>query len=341
MTKQRLPEGMTKRGRVYWADFRANGRRVRKSLSGNLKTARELLIELRARAERGDYGLLDNNVLVDTLKAEYLKHCRQTSKPNTVERYEGNLAAILPHMPRKVSAVTIQRVMTYREERLAAGISPATINMDVTVLGGMFNWGVRHQLIGSNPLKGVGRLPHDRPKEGRALADSEVKALLDNSPQRYSDIWYVLLVTGVRITELASLRFADIDWEARELIVQRGVAKSHKARRIPIDNALWEIVSQMREGRDDQNRVFLNSHGGPLSRHPVYQVFHEVLPSGGHTDAHGGHRGARGRSRRRPLPPPDVRHQPDRQPDGPQNGSRADGPREAGDDHAALCEDPR
>ncbi|MHC4407254.1 MAG: hypothetical protein ACYTG0_47195 [Planctomycetota bacterium] len=83
-----LPDGMARRGTVYWADFRAGGRRIRKSLSRNLKTARQLLIELRARAERGDYGLLDNDVSVEDLKKEYLRHCRQTKKPGTVERYE-------------------------------------------------------------------------------------------------------------------------------------------------------------------------------------------------------------------------------------------------------------
>jgi len=196
----------------------------------------------RARAERGDYGLLDNAVLIEDLKAEYLKHCRQTKKPGTVDRYEASFAAILPHMPRKVSAVTIQRVLAYREERLAAGTSPGTVNTEVTALGGMFNWGVKYQIVGSNPLKGLEPLPHDQPKEGRPLADSEVAALLDNSPQHYADIWYCLLVTGMRVSELANLRFADIDWEARELVVQRGVAKNHTARRTPLDAELSKIL---------------------------------------------------------------------------------------------------
>lgn len=54
-----LPEGMTKRGRTYWADFRHGGQRVRKSLSRDLKTAKRLLIELRARMERGGQIFLD------------------------------------------------------------------------------------------------------------------------------------------------------------------------------------------------------------------------------------------------------------------------------------------
>lgn len=106
-----LTDGLTKRGKTYWADFRSGGRRIRKSLSKNLKTARQLLIELRARVERGEYDLLDNNC-------------------------------------------------------------------------------------------------------------------------------------GVEET------FSDVDWEARELVVQRGVAKNHMARRIPIEDGLWEILCRQKDGRD-------------------------------------------------------------------------------------------
>lgn len=81
-----LPEGMILRGRTYWADFRHDGQRVRKSLSKNRQVAEDLLIDLRARLQRGDAGMLDNNYSVAELKEAYLKHCRQTLKPKTVQR---------------------------------------------------------------------------------------------------------------------------------------------------------------------------------------------------------------------------------------------------------------
>ena len=73
MSKPKLPPGMNLRGSVYWADFRVNSRRIRKRLSSNLKTAKQLVIELRARAKRGDFGLLDNDVPVEDLKRQNLQ----------------------------------------------------------------------------------------------------------------------------------------------------------------------------------------------------------------------------------------------------------------------------
>ncbi len=248
MTK--LPEGMTKRGPVYWADFQVKGRRIRRGLSRNLKTAKQLMAELRARAQRGDFGLLDNDYPIKRLRASYLRHCRQTKKPGTVQRYEYSLQAILSFMPPKVSHVNVEMVLQYREQRLAGGASPRTVNMDVGTLAAMFRWAVSPaNLIGKNPLEGIDPLPHDYPKEGRAFERDEVDRLLEASPQPWRDIWYAFLTTGMRKSELASLRFSDIDWRNRELCVQRGVAKNHNARRIPIDDRLWGIVCRQRDGR--------------------------------------------------------------------------------------------
>ena len=55
----------------------------------------------------------------------------------------------------------------------------------------------------------------------------EVDRLLTRSRQHWADIWYAFLVTGVRKGELISLLLDDIDWGARELIVQRALAHPH------------------------------------------------------------------------------------------------------------------
>lgn len=246
-----LPEGMVKRGATYWADFRSGGRRFRKSLSKNLKTARQLLIEMRARTERADYGLLDNDFAVEDLRKQYLQHARQTLKPGTVQRYEYSFDAILPAMPKRVSQITMAAVLAYRQKRLNDGVTPRTVNMDVQALGTMLRWAVSPaRLIGSNPLAGLKPLRHDRPKEGRPLERDEVKRLLDKSPPQWRDVWYAFLVTGMRKNELASLKFSDIDWEAREIVISRGVAKNHHARRIPIEAGLWDILVKAEAERE-------------------------------------------------------------------------------------------
>jgi integrase len=247
----KLPDGMRVRNGEYHSDFYAGGRRVRKRLSGNLEVARQLLIELRARAERADFGLLDNDYPLADLQRQFLAHCRQSLKASSASRYRERLANVLPNLGAvRACQVNVENVLAYRQDRLDRGISPRTINAEVGALKTMLNWGVDPaRLIGSNPIAKLPRLSEDGAKEGRALSADEVARLLEASRPPWRDIWYAYLVTGLRREELTHLTFDDIDRESRELIIRSGVAKNHEARRVPIEDGLWEILERQRAGR--------------------------------------------------------------------------------------------
>ena len=117
----------------------------------------------------------------------------------------------------------------------------------------MLNWGVEHKRIGSNPLANFEPLPDDSPKEGRALSPDEVSRLLGAATPHYKPIWYAFLVTGLRRDEVVNLLFSDIDWESRELEVRSGTAKNHTARRVPIDDELYDTLKdQLAKAKDRQ-----------------------------------------------------------------------------------------
>jgi integrase len=294
--QRRLPDGMKIRNSEFHADFYCNGRRVRKRLSGDFDAACKILNEMKSRADRADFGLLDNDYPVAELRDQFLRHCRQMLKSSSVVRYTASLANVLPRLgARNVRQVTVEGVQSYRQERLDEGTSPQTINMEVGTLGAMLRWGVKPaNLIGSNPLADLRPLRHDHPKEGRALSPEEVARLLAASPPPWRDVWYAFLVTGMRKMELATLTFGDIDREARELIVRSTIAKGRRERRIPIEGGLWEILSKQEAGRADRqpggsgksaddprvrakfsrDHVFVNTHHTPLThRSNLYRIF--------------------------------------------------------------------
>ncbi|HYT92784.1 MAG TPA: tyrosine-type recombinase/integrase [Gemmataceae bacterium] len=256
--KRKLPDGMvTRPGRKgYYADFKVGGRRIQKKLGTDFDAAKSILTDLRARAERADFNLLDNNHPIADLRRQYIAHCKQALEASTVRCYEDWLDTILPALGVvKVSQLTIPAVVAYRERRLAKGRSPRTVNGEVGALATMLNWGVNlGKVIGSNPLAGLVPLPHDRPKEGRPLSDDEVPRLLKASAPHWRDVWYAFLVTGLRKSELASLQFTGefLDWEAREVIVPPWLAKKGVLRRIPMDDELYAILKRLESGRADR-----------------------------------------------------------------------------------------
>jgi integrase len=272
--KRKLPEGMYQRGRHYYADFYAGGRRVRKKLATDLDAAKDILIEVRARAQRGEFGLLDNDYPLDSLRGQYLRQCKQTLGEGSEARYRQALDTILPRLPAaRVSQLSVNLVLTYRQERLAEGTSAGTVNYEVAALNRMLRWGVEPaRLIESSPLAKVKALPHLRPKDGRALEPGEVKALLAASPPHWRDVFYAYLVTGLRERELIRLTFDDIDWEARELVIRAHKAKGKRERRLPVDDGLWDIVRRSADGR--------------AARSPSAKVFFGVALAGRFSDRH-------------------------------------------------------
>ena len=84
---RKLPAGNWKRADTYYARFRSGGRLVRKRLSTDFDTACDILAELRARASRGEFNLIDNDYPWADLKVEFLRWARQAVRnPHEYER---------------------------------------------------------------------------------------------------------------------------------------------------------------------------------------------------------------------------------------------------------------
>jgi len=273
--ERKLPVGMQKRGNVYYSGFRAGGRLIRKRLSEDFKTACMLLRDLKARADRADFDLLDNDHGIADLKRQYLAHCEQVLRPKTVKRYRENLANVLGGIKaNRVNQITTEAVIAYRRDRLAAGSSPRSINMDVGALSTMLRWGVNHGLIGSNPIEKLKPLANDtKRKQRRPLTAEEVLALFNESPEYLKPVWRMFMTTGIRHGELVNMRFDDVDFARRSVVIRSSTAKNHKAREIPLDDAMLATIARLRD--EAHSRQAIDRRGAPgtagrLSRDHVF-----------------------------------------------------------------------
>ena len=243
---KRLPIGMRLRGRTYYAWFKANGRSVRKALSTDLRTATRLLNELRTRADKEDFGLIDNGYAWEALKGEFLTWAKQSIRnPDEYERdlrFFERFRAV--HAIREVDHAL---VIGYRSWRLDAGVCPRTVNREVGTVHNMLGKAVEWKRIGANPLAGLKPLRHDTPsKERRALFVDEIERLFAASPEYLRPVWHMFAVTGIRRGELSSMLFNDVDFERKTVIVRAGTAKNHKAREIPLDESMLAILVEMK-----------------------------------------------------------------------------------------------
>lgn len=218
--QRKLPEGMWVRGGTYYARFRANGRLIRKRLSTDLDAAKEMLNDLRARADLASFGLINNNYPWAELKTLILSWAKQTNRPSTLAQYALDIRLFDAYCKiSNVNQITTEHMIRYRGWRLAGGgnprgktVCPRTVNKNVGTIKLMLSLAAKATedegfgLIGYNPIASLAPLPHDDPKkQRRAMEWSEVEAVFTHSPDYLRPAWMTLGATGIRRGELAAL----------------------------------------------------------------------------------------------------------------------------------------
>lgn len=160
------------------------------------------------------------------------------------------------------------------EESMTVGLSPATINTRLKTLRVMFKCLHEEGLIESNPMEGVKNVSEPE-EEIVVLTADELKRLLNVPNQRhYAEFRdYVLmnyLIDSMsRISEALGLRHSDVDLPARIVTIPASIAKSRKARTIPLQPVTARLLKELiteNKADFDSDYIFLSNYGEQLTR---------------------------------------------------------------------------
>jgi integrase len=146
-------------------------------------------------------------------------------------------------------------------------LHPKTINNALTVLGHLLHEAHERELITRVPKFTKAALP---PSEFDFLTFEEAEQLMAHAEGEWRTMIIVALRTGLRRGELLALRWEDVDFAHRRIMVARnyvwgrfGTPKSGKAREVPLSDQAWEALSAHRHPRGDL--VFGDAEGRPLT----------------------------------------------------------------------------
>ena len=166
----------------------------------------------------------------------------------------------------------------------------------------MFNRAVYWELLNINPNKKVPR-PKKEKKEQKFFDLSQIKYLLSclkNECIKYRALIMLALDSGARRGELCALRWPDINFETRTLIIDNSLkivdgvideetAKTSSSVRIIIlSEATIEVMKEYKKWQDDYikkmgskwkgtDRIFTNAFGGPMNPNTCYRIFSSIL----------------------------------------------------------------
>ena len=120
-----------------------------------------------------------------------------------------------------------------------------TVRHKLIVLSSMFKYGVGENLISENPVKYVSIPRHVF--AGRNLSDKQLSEYLEMLPLRVREACLFSLYTGLRRGEILTLLWSDV--YDKHIVIRREVAKSGKARVVPLNNMALKIMGTRLRGR--------------------------------------------------------------------------------------------
>ena len=160
------------------------------------------------------------------------------------------------------------------------GISGHTINCYLRSIRNFFSWLVSENIIAANPLDQV-KIPRPPRKVIPTFSNYQIQQLLSvidaSTADGYRDytIILTLLDTGLRVSEMCSLRLSDLRLEDGMLKV---LGKGNKERLIPIgkhvQRLLWRYISRYRPepALPNSDLLFLTMDGRPLTKDRVDKI---------------------------------------------------------------------
>lgn len=212
---------------------------------------------------------------------EYLTTVKKSSQ-NTIQSYRRDLLKMQKFFEssgvtdiKDVNSTLVRSYVLYMENEK---MSSATVSRSIASIRSFFIYLLENGKIEGNPTEGI-KPPKVEKKIPETLTIEEVNLLLDqpsgDSPKEIRDkaMLELLYATGLRVTELISLKVTDLN-------VSLGYIECHdrtKSRVIPIENAakhaLNRYINDVRPSMcQDSEYLFTNVKGDEMSRQGFWKL---------------------------------------------------------------------
>lgn len=214
---------------------------------------------------------------------------------NTLESYQRDLATFVAYLKSSqldTDALHCKRtdIVSYLYHLQTSGRANATISRNLASLRSFYHFLSREALISIDPTANV-ETPKIEKRLPKVLSVQEVERLLGGpdeltpSGARDKAMLELLYATGIRVSELVSLKLGDLNLSTGFL---RCLGKGSKERIIPIGTiAQQTLLHYLRAGRQrfvrqpESEALFLNHHGEQMSRQGFWKILKKYSRSAG------------------------------------------------------------
>lgn len=252
-----------KRGSVWWMSFTHHGEQLRRSTeTEDKKLAIRIFDKLKGEIAEGKWfekppgDEFKFKELMDKYMTEYSAVNKAASSNKRDKSITKKLLSVFGEV--YLADITPAMVSDYKVQRRADGVSPRTINYELTTMSHAFNIATREWGLAShNPVKKVSKERVNNAIE-RWLSFDEEERLLQFSPKWLQDIIVFAISTGLRQSEILDLKWAQIDFDRRTMTISE--QKNHCIDTLPLNGTSIGILRERRDASDGQgDYVFPNT----------------------------------------------------------------------------------
>ncbi|MGA9134085.1 MAG: tyrosine-type recombinase/integrase [Candidatus Sulfotelmatobacter sp.] len=216
---------------------------------------------------------------------EYLAAERGYSE-HTIKAYEADLEQFSEGLGKELLSASVDDIRQFISNRLEQGAGPKTARRELSVIKSFYRFAFGEGAIDHNPSRHI-RAPKAfelivrpiiRPEFERILASISAERPID---LRNRAIVFALYGSGFRVSEIITLKIADVDF--RHSVTKVRLGKGRKDRLVPMSSPEIEAFQvYLKRARPhlskdpDDGVMFIGKRGKPLTRQRVWQLLTEI-----------------------------------------------------------------
>ena len=203
----------------------------------------------------------EDGITIEKLSADFIeRHAKPKNRTwkSTQQLIENH---IHPTLGGKIAKELRRKDVIELLDKLAASDSPSTANHALSALRKMYNWSIERDIVEFNPCTNIKR-PVSIQERERVLNNEENKKLWQAAEKigyPYGPVIQLLLLTGQRRSEIATLRWSHIDFDKQVINLPAENVKANRGHDVPLSDMAVEILESL--PRFDGPFVFSMTHG--------------------------------------------------------------------------------
>lgn len=253
--------GMTSDGRArYKFEIRFDRKRYRERIVCPKSVANDLynqwvkdIYNDKIQGKQKFFDILDEYLIWSKVHKSARMHEHEVRHVRFFKEFFGNVS---------IQEIDRPLVQDCRGHRVQQGVKPATVNRTFSTLSFIFNWAKEREIVSTNPVWKV-KLKEENVRVV-CLSLEQIKEMIDKSDPYQKELVLLAILTGMRRGEILSLRWKNVNFQARLIQLEGANTKNGLNREIPMPDALVSMLQRKCSQELDSDHV-INYRGNPIS----------------------------------------------------------------------------